>query len=71
MPNDVRAVTVNEFCRRNRISRTKLYQEAQVGRLKIRKLGKKALILIEDETAWREALPMFTSGASYRRGRQP
>jgi excisionase family DNA binding protein len=72
MPNnDIRAVSVSQFCKRNSISRTMVYKEAQAGRLRIHKLGRKALIMVEDEAAWREALPVFTSGASYRKGRRP
>ena len=51
------ALTLNEFLAWARIGRTKAYEEIDAGRLKIRKLGRKTLILRTDAEAWLEALP--------------
>lgn len=49
--------TVNEFLEIYKIGRTKFYQEVDSGRLKIRKLGRKTLVLAKDAEAWLNALP--------------
>lgn len=51
------AFTVNEFLAWAKIGRTKAYQEIDEGRLKVRKLGRKTLILRTDAEAWLQALP--------------
>lgn len=51
------AFTLNEFMAYARIGRTKTYQEINAGRLKIRKIGRKTLILRADAEAWLNALP--------------
>ena len=51
------AFTLNEFLTWARIGRTKAYQEVEAGRLKIRKLGRKTLILRKDAEVWLESLP--------------
>lgn len=51
------AFTLIEFLTWARIGRTKAYEEIDAGRLKIRKLGRKTLILRTDAEAWLENLP--------------
>lgn len=51
------AFTLDDFMAFARIGRTKTYQEISEGRLKIRKLGRKTLILRTDAEAWLNALP--------------
>jgi len=51
------AFTLNEFLKWASIGRTKAYQEIEAGRLKIRKLGRKTLILRKDAEAWLDSLP--------------
>lgn len=51
------AFTLNEFLAWARIGRTKAYQEIEAERLKVRKLGRKTLILRKDAEAWLENLP--------------
>ena len=51
------ALTVTEFLAWASIGRTKFYQEVKAGRLKIRKIGRKTLILRADAEAWLNALP--------------
>ena len=58
MDNDTNAAfTLTEFLNWARIGRTKAYEKIDAGRLKIRKLGRKTLILRKDAEAWLENLP--------------
>jgi excisionase family DNA binding protein len=52
-----RALSVEEFCRRYSIGRTKAYQELGAGRLRARKVGKRTLITEDDAEAWLSRLP--------------
>ena len=51
------AFTIDEFCKAHGIGRTLCYAEIAAGRLKIRKAGRRTLIMATDAAAWREALP--------------
>jgi excisionase family DNA binding protein len=51
------AMTVSEFCNWARIGRTKLYAEVKDGRITLRKIGSKTIILRSDAEAWLRALP--------------
>jgi excisionase family DNA binding protein len=51
------ALTVPEFCRWVRIGRTTLYAEVKAGRIKLRKIGAKSVILRSDGDAWLRSLP--------------
>ncbi|MET4841930.1 hypothetical protein ABIF62_002425 [Bradyrhizobium japonicum] len=51
------AMTVSEFCRWACIGKTKTYAEAQAGRIKLRKIGTKTVILRSDAEAWLRSLP--------------
>ncbi len=53
------AYTVSGFCDWAGISRSKVYDEAAKGRLPIRKVGKRALILRADAEEWLASLPMW------------
>lgn len=55
--SDQGAMTVNEFCQRYRIGRTKVYAEIGSGRLRAVKLGAKTLILRADADRWARSLP--------------
>src|SRR5262249_25568159 len=55
-----RGFSVDEIAGRNDLCRESIYKEIRAGRLIARKLGRKTLILIEDETAWRANLPRLT-----------
>ncbi|MFO1118319.1 MAG: DNA-binding protein [Beijerinckiaceae bacterium] len=54
-----RAFTLREFCELRRIGLTKAYAEAKAGRLKIRKVGRKSLVLPEDAAEWDANLPLM------------
>ena len=51
------AFTVNEFLTWARISRAKFYEQVKDGRIPIRKLGKKTLVLKSDAERWLNDLP--------------
>ncbi|MPZ31203.1 MAG: DNA-binding protein [Rhodospirillales bacterium] len=46
-----------ELVRDTGAGRSKIYQEIAAGRLKVRKLGKRTLILHGDAMAWLQSLP--------------
>ena len=51
------ALSVIEFMEWASIGRTKFYQEVHAGRLKIRKVGAKTVVLMSDAQSWLENLP--------------
>lgn len=51
------ALTIPEFCQRYSVGRSFTYDEIKAGKLKIRKAGKKTLILTSDADNWLNALP--------------
>jgi hypothetical protein len=58
------AMTVEEFCRWGCVGKTKAYAEAKAGRLQLRKIGTKTVILRSDAEAWLRALPAASSAAA-------
>ena len=57
-------MTVPEFLAWARISRTTFYREAGAGRIKLRKIGAKTVVLRADAEAWLSALPTATTPAA-------
>ena len=51
------AYTVDSFCERFGIGRTKFYEELNAGRLQARKVGAKTLIPAEAAADWLSSLP--------------
>ena len=51
------AMNVDEFCKWARIGRTTAYAEAKAGRLILRKIGAKTIILRSDAEGWLRSLP--------------
>ena len=51
------AMSVDEFCRWACIGKTKTYAEAKVGRLQLRQIGSKTVILRSDAERWLHSLP--------------
>jgi excisionase family DNA binding protein len=51
------AFTVDEFCGWARIGRSKFYQEVQEGRIPLRKIGRKSVVIRADAEAWLSSLP--------------
>lgn len=52
-----KAYSVNEFCETYSIGRTLTYEEISAGRLPVRKLGRRTLILLVDAEKWAQSLP--------------
>lgn len=50
-------MTIREFCEWSRVGRTAVYREIKCGRLVLRKVGAKSLILVSDAEAWLRSLP--------------
>jgi hypothetical protein len=55
------AMTISEFCRWACIGKTKVYAEAKSGRLTLRKIGTKTVILRSDAEGWLRSLPTATA----------
>ena len=51
------AMSVDEFCRWACIGKTKAYSEAKAGRLQLRKIGAKTVVLRTDAEQWLRSLP--------------
>lgn len=59
------ASSIDDLARRYGLCRESIYKEARAGRLIVRKLGRRSIILPEDEAAWAQALPRLRlSGAA-------
>lgn len=52
-----RALTVKGFLQRYQIKRDCFYGEVKAGRIKLRKVGNRSLIGIDDAERWWESLP--------------
>ena len=50
------AMTVREFLEWSRISRSTFYKEVKEGRIPLKKVGKRSLVLMSDAEAWLEGL---------------
>jgi predicted DNA-binding transcriptional regulator AlpA len=57
MNEDRRVITIAEFLHRYSIGRTRFYEEVAAGRLRLRKLGKKSLVSLDDAEKWLASLP--------------
>jgi excisionase family DNA binding protein len=51
------ALTVQEACAAARIGRTRFYEAVRSGALRVRKHGKRSLVLCDDLRRWLESLP--------------
>jgi hypothetical protein len=51
------AMDMNRFCRWASVGRTKAYDEIKAGRLRVRKIGSKTVVLLSDAEQWLQALP--------------
>jgi hypothetical protein len=55
--HDRLAYTIDELRHASRICRSKIYTEIKAGRLKVRKAGKRTLVLHGDAMDWLQSLP--------------
>ena len=58
----INAYTIKGFCRAFGIGRSLAYAEITAGRLRIRKAGRRTLVLKVDADAWANSLPMRAGG---------
>jgi excisionase family DNA binding protein len=58
------AYSVEEVLSLLPFGRNTFYEEAKAGRLKVRKLGRKTIVLAEDLHAYLRALPLFGADAA-------
>jgi Helix-turn-helix domain len=56
-----RAYTRPEFCDVHGIGQTKFYEEVKEGRLKVRKVGRKTIVLRDDAEDWLQQLPTLSA----------
>jgi hypothetical protein len=52
------AMSIAQFCVWASIGRTKFYAEVKAGRIKLRKIGSKSVVLRSDGEAWLQSLPV-------------
>jgi predicted DNA-binding transcriptional regulator AlpA len=57
------ALDIDDVVKKTTISRTKVYEEIKLGRLKARKIGRRTIILADDARAWLAASPLMQAGA--------
>lgn len=51
------AMTMKDFCQWAGIGRTTAYEQVSAGKLTVRKVGRRSLVLFEDASRWLNALP--------------
>lgn len=54
---DQTAMSIKDFCLWARIGRTTAYKQISSGRLQIRKVGRRSIILLPDAQRWLDSLP--------------
>jgi hypothetical protein len=59
-----RAMSLAEFCRDYGTGRTTAYREIKMGRLRVRKCGKRTLVLQDDAEAWLRSLPTVAAAGA-------
>lgn len=66
------ASSIDDLARRYGLCRETIYREIRAGRLVVRKVGRRSIVIPEDEAAWAQALPrLHLSGAQNRRVSRP
>lgn len=63
---ELRVFSISEFCERNGLARSTVYEEHHRGRLRIKKVGRKSVIHIDDEAAWLNSLPLLSTASRER-----
>jgi len=59
-----RAMSVDEFCQRYGIGRTRAYEEIKQRALRGLKVGRRTIITEDDAEAWLKRLPVLETGAT-------
>lgn len=53
------ALSIVEFCFWAGISRSHFYREVSCGRIKVRKIGRRSVVTVDDSLAWLRNLPVI------------
>lgn len=53
---EVRALSIEDFCRAVSLGRTRVFAEIKQGKLKVRKVGRRTLIPVEEMERWLDSL---------------
>jgi excisionase family DNA binding protein len=56
-----RALTRKEFCEQYGVGQTRFYEEVKEGRLPVRKVGRKTIVLRDAAEDWLHCLPSSTA----------
>jgi hypothetical protein len=62
--NAKRALSRQEFCDVYGIGQTRFYEEVKEGRLPVRKVGRKTIVLRDDAESWLQRLPALSTRAA-------
>lgn len=62
MTDTRRAYTPSDFCQAYGIGKTTFYAEIRAGRLPVRKVGRRTLVLASDAERWEMELPIGNGG---------
>jgi excisionase family DNA binding protein len=62
--NNVRALSVREFCERYGVGRSTVYAQFKAGRLRAIKVGRRTLINVADAEGWFHSLPALRPESS-------
>ena len=55
--DDKIALSIDEVVNRCGVSRTRIYEEIRIGRIRIKKVGRRTIIEVEEIKRWLEELP--------------
>jgi hypothetical protein len=58
------ALSVDEFCAWASIGRSKFYGEVNEGRIRLRKIGRKSVVLLIGAQTWLDSLPVLSPDKS-------
>lgn len=61
------AMSIDQFCQYGCIGKTKAYGEVKAGRLELRKIGSKTVVLRSEAERWLRSLPTATAAADLDR----
>jgi predicted DNA-binding transcriptional regulator AlpA len=64
VPQDKLALSIKELIMISGVGRTSIYNEIKSGRLVVRKLGRRTVVLLADVHQWLAALPMLRTPIS-------
>lgn len=70
--DDFGAFSIEQLCKWSSIGRSTIYEEIRDGRLQVRKVGRRTIVLREDAERWLSSLPVASAhGAASEVTAQP